>query len=1068
MKLRSWRRAVFFIFLALVLAHVCGNGGGSGRQTAGSPESAPPPPPSPESQSPPPPPPPSPESQSPPPPPPPSPESQSPPPPPPSPESHPPPPPPSPESHPPPPPPSPESQPPPPPPPSPESHPPPPSPESTSSSPSPGSPDPGEETDQILIGFNVNPDTVPIEIQKRPGMSLGLNLGVAKKEGNESLPEALERVSLIPGVAFAEPDAIVRAISIPNDPRFPSQWGMTKIQAPAAWDISTGNSGNEAVTVCVVDTGIDYNHPDLSANMHPTLRIGYNAITDGPDCMDGNGHGTHCAGVIAAATGNGQGVAGLNWNGRLIGCKFLRDDGGGYTSDAIECINWCVEQGATISSNSWGGGSYSSGLHQAIQAARDRGHLFVAAAGNSGKNTDSSPEYPASYDLDNIVSVAATDSSDSLAWFSNFGIQTTDIAAPGVSVLSTVNGGGYASYSGTSMACPHVAGVAALVKAASNITLSAYPAVKNLILQNTENLDTLAGKVASGARLNALKAVQAAVGPRPPSPSPQGAAPPPPNGPSPPVPEPPVNNPTLPVTPIEVSNLPYVSSDMDFASASSDAIDAFRSLCPSFISSRLISGYRKHIYKITGLPSSGNMTLDNCNMPNGIFDTVSAVVVCYPSQQACMCYSNDDGCGYAAGDSISGVPLDGSREYYAIIMPYSSSRTSGVYGLTIRGQDGVSPDPSPTPPVADLPADTIPINGTLPYETIDLDINTGQITPIGLNYLQNCPAIYAEALTSTTRLKKIVKLVGLPTSGTMGANNCKMPGGQWDSISVLLACVTGTSTCDCYGNDDGCIAAGGDDIQGVQLRSGREYFSIVVPYSSSTVSGMYRLTVSGTDLPPQEDPSPPPSQPPPNPNPNPPSTPPPPSRPPPYSRPSVVGINYQGSIYYAEDATVPSWQRIPGDLQTVSLSGKSVLGINSRGEIYFTEDATSPSWSRVWGELQTVSLSSKSVVGVNSAGEIYYTEDVTSPLWSRVWGELQTLSLSGKSVVGVNSAGEIYYTEDVTSPSWSRVWGELQTVSLSGKSVIGVNSVGGIYYTEDVTSPAWIRIPGELRYVLFG
>jgi len=539
----------------------------------------------------------------------------------------------------------------------------------------------------MIIGFNSNPDRLPIEIEKRPGIALGLNLGVVKKEANESLSEALDRVNSMPGVVFAEPDQILKADVTPNDPRFSSQWGMVKIQAPEAWDLSTGNSGDGAVVVCVIDTGIDYNHPDLSANMHPTLRTGYNAITNSPDCMDSDGHGTHCAGVIAAATGNGQGVAGLNWNGRLIGCKFLGDTGG-YTSDAIECLNWCVDQGATISSNSWGGGGYSVALYQAIQAAGARGHLFVAAAGNSGQNIDLSPEYPAGYDLDNIISVAASDSSDTLASFSNYGSQRTDIAAPGVGVLSTVNGGGYASYSGTSMACPHVAGVAA-----SSNTLSAYPAVKNLILQNSDqNIGSFIGKVASGARLNALKAVRAVNST--PVPSPPPAVGPSPTPSEPPAPGPPLNQPSIPLISLTVSDLPFNSSNMDFASASTDAVSAFANLCPRYISDRLASAsYRKHIYNISGLSNSGSITVDDCNMPNGVFDTVSAVVTCNPGLNECICYSNDDGCGYAAGDSVSGVPLAETKEYYAIVMPYSSSRTSGVYKLTIRSPTGESPGP---------------------------------------------------------------------------------------------------------------------------------------------------------------------------------------------------------------------------------------------------------------------------------------------------------------------------------------------------------------------------------------
>ena len=174
-------------------------------------------------------------------------------------------------------------------------------------------------------------------------------------------------------------------------------------------------------------------------------------------------------------------------------------------------------------------------------------------------------------------------------------------------------------------------------------------------------------------------------------------------------------------------------------------------------------------------------------------------------------------------------------------------------------------------------------------------MGTGQLSPVNLDYLNNCPAQYAEALTSSTRLKKIVKLIGLPVAGTVGADNCEMPSGKWDSISVLLDCAAGTSDCLCYGNDDGCGYAGGDRVQGVQLQSGRDYFSIVMPYSSSTTSGIYRLNISGTGFPSTESP-PPPSSPPPPPSPPPPSSPPPPESEatPPFS---VVQVSIGASRY---------------------------------------------------------------------------------------------------------------------------------------------------------------------------
>ena len=563
----------------------------------------------------------------------------------------------------------------------------------------------------IVVFSDISQTSGILEVEKRPGQALGLNLGVVKKGRNETLSQAIDRVTALPGVVYAESDDIVTASVVPNDPSFTRQWGMQKISAPAAWDITTGGSGNEAPIVCVIDTGIDYNHPDISPNMHPdpSLRIGWNAITNSPDCMDGNSHGTHCAGVIAASTQNSVGVAGINWNGRLLGCKFLDDNGSGYTSDAIECLNWCVTNGAKISSNSWGGGGYSTSLYNAINAAKGSGHLFVAAAGNAALNMDSTPDYPASYALDNIISVAASDSSDNLASFSNYGLMTTDIAAPGVDIYSTINGGGYASYSGTSMACPHVAGVAALVLAASNSSMSAYPAVRNTILQQADaEITGLNGKVANGARLNALKAVQDVTGgissppPVAPGPSPEAA---------PPVPSPPPPA-GLSTIPVAVSSMPFVSGNMDISSGSSDpAIASFGLACPSFIADRLVSGsYKKMIFNLTGLPNNGTLRSKDCDMPNGIFDTVGAVIVCDPGLTNCACYANDDGCGYAAGDVVDGVPLSPGKEYYSVVMPYAASRTSGVFRLTIEDPNaGATPPPSG---VIGLPSTSTEVNGT--------------------------------------------------------------------------------------------------------------------------------------------------------------------------------------------------------------------------------------------------------------------------------------------------------------------------------------------------------------------
>ena len=239
--------------------------------------------------------------------------------------------------------------------------------------------------------------------------------------------------------------------------------------------------------------------------------VGWNFVANTNDPFDDNGHGTHVAGTIAAKGNNGRGVAGVLWDAQLVGLKFLDAVGGGYTSSAVAALNYAVGKSILVSNNSWGGGGYSQALYDAINTARAAGHVFVAAAGNGGSdgvgdNNDASASYPASYNLDNIISVAATDSRDALASFSNYGATSVDVAAPGVGILSTVPGG-YSYFSGTSMATPHVTGVVALVQAAKpGLT---YGATIAQVLGNVDPLSGLAGKVVTGGRLNAYRALTA-------------------------------------------------------------------------------------------------------------------------------------------------------------------------------------------------------------------------------------------------------------------------------------------------------------------------------------------------------------------------------------------------------------------------------------------------------------------------------------------------------------------------------------------------------------------------------
>jgi thermitase len=278
-------------------------------------------------------------------------------------------------------------------------------------------------------------------------------------------------------VVHAAPDYVMSALPVeqtamapptissntPNDPYFDQLWGMQNIRALEVWP-----SFREApnIVVAVIDTGVDYNHRDLKANMWSAGgRYGYDFFDDDDDPMDEQNHGTHCAGTIAGVGNNGVGVVGVNWKARIMALRFLGPDGSGSTSDAVKCIDWAVANGAHIISNSWAGPDTSPELVQAIARAEQKGVLFVAAAGNTegGNNNDTAPYYPAAHANSNIITVAAIDANDAAGSFTHYGRKSVDIGAPGVGIVSTIRNNEYAKYDGTSMAAPHVAGAAALV-----------------------------------------------------------------------------------------------------------------------------------------------------------------------------------------------------------------------------------------------------------------------------------------------------------------------------------------------------------------------------------------------------------------------------------------------------------------------------------------------------------------------------------------------------------------------------------------------------------------------------
>ncbi|QDU71862.1 S8 family serine peptidase [Mucisphaera calidilacus] len=413
---------------------------------------------------------------------------------------------------------------------------------------SPVTPPTGASGDEpLLVGFdNLALGQLDAEVYLS---SLGLSVLDVYPMVGSALVQA-PRVSLLgeadgvswvddPAIRYVEPDGALRLHqTLASDPYFGSLWGLhntgqsfgthdADIDAPEAWSVFTGTSD---VVVAIIDSGIDYNHPDLADNMWrnpgeiPGNGIdddnngyvddvyGIDAANNDSDPMDDNSHGTHVAGTIGAVGNNGIGITGVNWDVEMMALKFLDRYGDGNNSDVIELIDYMVDMklnhGINIvaSNNSWGGSLYSSALMDAIEASNDAGILFVASSGNDRVNTDISGRYPHGYNLPGILAVGSTDRNDRLSSFSNYGVQTVDIAAPGTDIYSTVPGGSYGYKSGTSMASPHVTGAAAMLMAA-NPNASIFE-IKQLLMDTADSVSELTGKIANAGRLNLNTAIQ--------------------------------------------------------------------------------------------------------------------------------------------------------------------------------------------------------------------------------------------------------------------------------------------------------------------------------------------------------------------------------------------------------------------------------------------------------------------------------------------------------------------------------------------------------------------------------
>jgi regulation of enolase protein 1 (concanavalin A-like superfamily) len=391
---------------------------------------------------------------------------------------------------------------------------------------------------RVIVKFRSEPRVADIRAQLDAAdvlvLPAGLHLIRSRTIGTAGLIAAL---SSRPDVAYVEPDYLIHITgTIPNDPLFPQQWFLSNAQtlnadihAPAAWNMTTGSGSH---VIGVVDTGIDHGHGDLAANLWsaptpysvyfnggqtrldcPAGAHGVDAFSSNCDAIDGNGHGTGMAGIIGAVGNNATGVSGVNWRARIMDLRFLGPEGTGMTSDLINVLDIAIQlkqifgtaADLRVLSNSFASSAYSQALADEIAKTNTAGILFVAAAGNSAKDNDVTPSYPASYNVPNVLAVAATSESDGLASYSDFGATSVDLGAPGDDITTTAVGNGSWTISGTSPATAVVSGVAGLIL--SQCDLATQP-LRDLLMRTVDPVPALGGRTVSGGRVNAERALQ--------------------------------------------------------------------------------------------------------------------------------------------------------------------------------------------------------------------------------------------------------------------------------------------------------------------------------------------------------------------------------------------------------------------------------------------------------------------------------------------------------------------------------------------------------------------------------